>query len=73
MKNILISGAGFANNPLDATKIQNIYQKVNVDALIRRAKLYKLLGDEYYYSSAKLDGLGFKAQKALKDMNETNF
>jgi len=65
--------AGFANNPLDATKIQNIYQKVNVDALIRRAKLYKLLGDEYYYSSAELDGLGFKAQKALKDMNETNF
>jgi len=64
--------AGFANDPRDATKIQNIYQKVDVDALIRLAKLDKLLGDEYY-SSAKLDGLGFKAQKALKDMNETSF
>ena len=35
-------------------------------------KINKLLGD-VCYSSAKLDGLGFKAQKALKDMNETSF
>ena len=35
-------------------------------------KLNKLLGDEYY-SSAKLEALGFKAQKTLKDMNETSF
>jgi len=35
-------------------------------------KLTKLLGDEYY-SSAKLEGLGFKAKKTLKDMNETSF
>ena len=32
----------------------------------------KLLGDECY-SSVKLEGLGFKAQKTLKDMNETDF
>ena len=35
-------------------------------------KLNKLLGDECY-SSAKLESLGFKAQKTLKDMNETSF
>jgi len=31
--------AGFAHDLSDATKIQNIYQKVNVDATIRLAKL----------------------------------
>jgi len=35
-------------------------------------KINKLLGDECY-SSAKLEGLGFKAKKSLKDMNETIF
>jgi UDP-glucose 4-epimerase len=35
-------------------------------------KLNKLLGDECY-SSAKLEALGFKAQKTLMDMNETSF
>jgi UDP-glucose 4-epimerase len=35
-------------------------------------KVDKLLGDECY-SSAKLEALGFKAQKTLKDMNETIF
>jgi UDP-glucose 4-epimerase len=35
-------------------------------------KINKLLGDECY-SSAKLEALGFKAQKSLKDMNETSF
>jgi UDP-glucose 4-epimerase len=35
-------------------------------------KLNKLLGDECY-SSAKLESLGFKAKKTLKDMNETSF
>ena len=35
-------------------------------------KLNKLLGDECY-SSAKLEALGLKAQKTLKDMNETSF
>ena len=31
--------AGFAHNARDSTKIQNLYQKVNVDATIRLAKL----------------------------------
>jgi UDP-glucose 4-epimerase len=35
-------------------------------------KVNKLLGDECY-SSAKLEALGFKARKTLKDMNETDF
>jgi nucleoside-diphosphate-sugar epimerase len=35
-------------------------------------KINKLLGDECY-SSAKLESLGFKAKKSLKDMNETDF
>jgi len=35
-------------------------------------KLNKLLGDECY-SSAKLEALGFKTKKTLKDMNETSF
>jgi len=35
-------------------------------------KVNKLLDDECY-SSAKLEALGFKAKKSLKDMNETDF
>ena len=35
-------------------------------------KINKLLGDECYYST-KLEALGFKAKKSLKDMNETDF
>jgi UDP-glucose 4-epimerase len=35
-------------------------------------KINKLLGDECY-SSAKLEALGFKAKKSLKDINETDF
>jgi len=35
-------------------------------------KINKLLGDECY-SSAKLEALGFKAKKSLKDMNETDY
>lgn len=35
-------------------------------------KINKLLGDECY-SSAKLEALGFKVKKSLKDMNETDF
>jgi len=37
-----------------------------------RYKVDKLLGDEYY-SSEKLEVLGFKARKTLKEMNETSF
>ena len=35
-------------------------------------KVDKLLGDECY-SSEKLEGLGFKPQRVLKEMNETSF
>jgi UDP-glucose 4-epimerase len=35
-------------------------------------KINKLLGDECY-SFVKLEALGFKAKKSLKDMNETDF
>jgi len=35
-------------------------------------KVDKLLGDECY-SSGKLEALGFKSQKTLKEMNETSF
>jgi len=35
-------------------------------------KINKLLGNECY-SSAKIEVLGFKAKKSLKDMNETDF
>jgi UDP-glucose 4-epimerase len=35
-------------------------------------KINKLLGDECY-SAVKLEELGFKAKKTLKDMNETSF
>ena len=35
-------------------------------------KINKLLGNECY-SSAKLEALGFKAKKSLKDMNEADF
>jgi nucleoside-diphosphate-sugar epimerase len=35
-------------------------------------KINKLLGDEFY-SSFKLEELGFKAKKSLKDINETDF
>lgn len=35
-------------------------------------KVNKILGDQCY-SSAKLEGLGFRAKKSLMDMNETDF
>jgi len=35
-------------------------------------KVNKLMGDEYY-SSEKLQSLGFKAQRSLREMNETEF
>ena len=37
-----------------------------------RYKVTKLLGNEFY-SSEKLEALGFKAEKSLKDINETDF
>jgi len=47
----------------------------NIASLISpriKYKINKLLGDECY-SSAKLEALGFKAKRSLKDMNETDF
>jgi len=47
----------------------------NVIALITphlRYRIDKLLGDECY-SSKKIQSIGFKAKKTLKDMHETNF
>jgi len=35
-------------------------------------QLDKLFGDECY-SSAKIEALGFRAKKTLKDMNKTSF
>ena len=35
-------------------------------------KLDKLFGDECY-SSAKIEALGFRPKKTLKDMNKTSF
>ena len=37
-----------------------------------RNKLNKLFSDECY-SSEKLESIGFKATRTLKDINETNF
>ena len=51
------------------------YFLFNAIALINhnlRYKIEKLLGDECY-SSKKLQSLGFKAQKQLRQMNETDF
>jgi len=51
------------------------YFLFNAIALINhnlRYKIGKLLGDECY-SSKKLQSLGFKAQKQLRQMNETDF
>ena len=47
----------------------------NIVSLINpnfKYKINKLFGDDFY-SSAKLEALGFKAKKSLKDMNETSF
>ena len=45
---------------------------VSLISLPIKYKLHKFFADEYY-SSAKLEMLGFKAQKTLKDINETDF
>jgi len=50
---------------------KSLFDKVSLINPHIKYKLNKLLGDECY-SSAKLEALGFKAQKTLKDMNETD-
>jgi len=51
---------------------KGLFDMVSLINLRIKYKISKLLGDECY-SSAKLEALGFKAQKTLKDMNETSF
>ncbi len=51
---------------------KSLFDMVSLVSPHIKYKLKKLLGDECY-SSAKLEALGFKAQKTLKDINETNF
>jgi nucleoside-diphosphate-sugar epimerase len=49
-----------------------LFNLIAIVSLNIRYKVDKLLGDEHY-SSEKLEALGFKAKKSLKDMNETDF
>ena len=49
-----------------------LFDIVSLLSLRIKYKINKLLGDECY-SSVKLEELGFKAKKSLKDMNETDF
>ena len=48
------------------------FRIASVLSLSLRFKINKLIGDEYY-SSEKLQSLGFKAKRSLKEMNETSF
>jgi len=48
-----------------------LFQTVSLINLGIKYKINKLLGDDCY-SSAKLEALGFTAQKTLKDLNETS-
>ena len=49
-----------------------LFDIITLISPIFKHKVNKLLADECY-SSKKLEQLGFKAQKTLKDMNETDF
>ena len=49
-----------------------LFKMVSLISPSIKYKVNKLLGDECY-SSKKLEKLGFKAKKTLKDMNETDF
>ena len=51
---------------------KTLFDLASLASLRIKYKINKLLGDECY-SSAKLEALGFKAKKSLKDMNETDF
>jgi UDP-glucose 4-epimerase len=50
---------------------KGLFKIVSINSRIKY-KLNKLLGDECY-SCTKLEELGFKAQRTLKEMNETDF
>ena len=49
-----------------------LFSMIAIISLKMRYKVDKLLGDECY-SSKGLEALGFKAQRTLKEMNETDF
>lgn len=49
-----------------------LFDIVSLISLRIKYKVNKLFGDECY-SSSKIEALGFKARKTLKDMNETDF
>jgi len=49
-----------------------LFSMIAIISLKMRYKVDKLLGDECY-SSKGLEALGFKAQRTLKEMNETSF
>jgi nucleoside-diphosphate-sugar epimerase len=51
---------------------KNLFNLASLASPRIKYKINKLLGDECY-SSVKLEELGFKAKKSLKDMNETDF
>jgi len=51
---------------------KTLFDIVSLASPRAKYKINKLLGDECY-SSTKLEALGFKAKKSLKDMNETDF
>ena len=51
---------------------KSLFDMVSLISPHIKYKVDKLLGDECY-SSKKLEKLGFKAQKILRDMNETDF
>jgi len=49
-----------------------IFDIASMVSLRIKNKVNKLLGEDYY-SSRKLESIGFTAKKSLKDMNETDF
>jgi len=59
-------------NPLNWSIPKSLFSLIALFNTNLRYKIDKLLGDECY-SSEKLQSLGFKAQKELKQMNETDF
>ena len=59
-------------NPLNWSIPKSLFSLIALFNTNLRYKIEKLLGDECY-SSEKLQSLGFKAQKELKQMNETDF
>ena len=59
-------------NPLNWSIPKSLFSLIALFNTNLRYKIEKLLGDECY-SSEKLQSLGLKAQKELKQMNETDF